>query len=203
MTFIADKIRAFDSPTERPPKQSLRPDGRLKRYESNADVRSWIVGPNQHYLNQRQQHILSAVRAAPLGICLGRYLPVPAMIEALCQRRVRSCERKLKRVKKQLEKCGERNGVFQTQLYKLYEMLEGMHLTPEQRRQLRSIKALGGYGGGGDEVKCAAMREELERKELERKELERKRALCGLVKYRYTTDHLLNSVKVENMGTCL
>lgn len=169
MTFIENKTRAFAGPAELPPRQSRRPDGRLKRYESSADVRSWIVGPGENYLNQRRKHILSAVRAAPLGICLGRYVPVTAMIEALCQRRVRACERKYKRVKKQLDKCGERNGVFHTQLYKLYEMLEGMHLTPEQRRQLRGIKALGGYGGGGDEVKCAAMRDELERQ----------RAPCG------------------------
>lgn len=61
MTFAGNRNQAFRGPEAVPPRLGLRPESKLKKYSSAADIRSWTEDPQWN--EDRRQHILEVIRA--------------------------------------------------------------------------------------------------------------------------------------------
>lgn len=73
------------------------------------------------------------------GVCLGRYIPVVDLVNAMCASKIKILEETLKDCKDRVTECDETKQALLKQMDDLCEMLDTIDLTPEQRARLNNM----------------------------------------------------------------
>lgn len=79
------------------------------------------------------------------GVCLGRYIPVTDLVDAMCASRIKILEETLRDCQDRVNECDETKQALLKQIDDVYEMLDTIDIPPEQRARLRNMVTIPTY----------------------------------------------------------